>query len=185
MSSDSYCPQGSVAPLPCPAGQFAASGQALCSASCVAGTYTNTSSAVLSCVTCLGGYSCAGGSAAPVVCSAGTYCVAGTTSGAEPCAAGTFNPSSLQTACQNCTAGAYCLRGSLVVSLCPIGTFNEFPGKALLSDCKTCPTINVTGSATYCAPGSSVSTTPCPAGSYCPSTSSLQQCQASTCCCVY
>ena len=180
--TDNYCPQGSETPYNCTAGQFSAVGQALCSATCNVGKFTNTSSTSPACVACLDGYSCAGGSAAPVVCSAGTYCVTGSTTGAVPCAAGSFNPASLQSACQNCTVGAYCPSGSLVASLCPLGTFNGALGKTGPGDCLPCPLINTTtGSATYCAVGSAVSTTPCPAGSYCPTPASLVQCPKGKC----
>ena len=179
--SDTYCPQGYSAPVKCPTGQFSAVGQAACSAACEAGKYTNTSSTSLACIACLGGYACAGGSAAPAVCAAGTYCLPGSTTGAVPCAAGSFNPASLQSACQNCSVGAYCPSGSLVASSCPVGSFNEVLGKTGPSDCLPCPLINTTSSATYCAAGSAVSTTLCPAGSYCPTPATLVQCPKGKC----
>jgi hypothetical protein len=174
--SDYYCPQGSISATPCPKGQYAALGQATCFANCEAGKYSNTSASVLACIPCQDGYSCAGGSSAPIVCSAGTYCVTGSTTGAVPCVAGSFNPASLQSACQNCSVGAYCPLGSLVASSCPVGTFNGLLGKTGPSDCLLCPLINTTSSATYCAAGSAVSTTPCPAGSYCPTPADLIRC---------
>ena len=116
-----------------------------------------------------------------VACPAGTFCVVNAVNPA-PCRVGSYNPASVVSVCQPCPSGAFCPLGSLVASSCPVGTFNSVLGKSDLSDCVSCPSSNVTGSATYCSVGSVVSTTPCPAGSYCPTPASLVQCESNFYC---
>ncbi len=83
-----YCPAGSYARLPCPAGTFQplASGGAACTP-CPPGTQ-NTGTARASCSPCNAGYYCPGGTVGPfgIPCSTGNYCPTGS-SAPTPCPA--------------------------------------------------------------------------------------------------
>ena len=74
---------------------------------------------------------------------------------------------------QTCMAGAYC--SSDTTFLCQEGRFNPSVTQSSSSACQTCSS----SSGTYCPEGSYQQGT-CPAGSYCPSSSSSVLCRAGT-----
>lgn len=81
-----------------------------------------------------------------------------------------------------CERGYYCPEGSIIMTACPIGTYNGLTGRTTVSDCIDCPEGMYCYSSAlvtptedckrgyYCPAGSDESTSiACPAGYYCPS----------------
>ena len=69
-----YCPLGSVAPVPCPRGQYCAtSGLALPTGDCTAGSYCHGSASVPDPAPCSKGHHRPQGTSVEVACSPGTF----------------------------------------------------------------------------------------------------------------
>lgn len=158
-----YCPQGSSAPLPCPAGTNSTStelGSAAECGACAKGFYCPNTGTVLATLPCPGGYFCPGGVDNPandanLLCPKGTYCPQGTSFPVQ-CAAGFTQSVIGQDKCDTCPAGFYCLSGNLIPLPCPEGHYclqgtafaKEYPCppgyyvnhtmSESLSDCKPC-----------------------------------------------
>jgi nitrous oxidase accessory protein NosD len=149
----SYCPNGLVGPIPCPAGQYMAVSGAISCIPCAAGSY-NGSLGATSCTLCPPGkYSDVIGSVACTDCAAGSYnalmgatsctpCPAGQYSGVTgsisctPCAAGSYNASTGATSCTLCPAGQYsAATGSVACTPCAAGSFNENLGAIACTQC--------------------------------------------------
>ncbi|KAI8480901.1 hypothetical protein Bbelb_413740, partial [Branchiostoma belcheri] len=164
-----YCPEGSAAPLGCPAGQYTElEGQGSCSQ-------------------CEPGYYCPDNSTSytDTLCPTGHYCPGGTTSAYEnPCPRGSYNPvngSDSADDCLPCPAGQYCVTdgqeqptGNCSAGwYCTGGSYLDKPlphsNATDLSEC-TCPLVNYTGGkcwpGTYCPSGSPYPVS-CDEGSYC------------------
>jgi hypothetical protein len=121
---------------------------------CPAGTY-NEVSGVDTCQLCPAGtYNSQVGQSSPSSCLSceGDYC-----------AAGSVSPSG-----EPCPAGSYCPDTATVIP-CQSGYFSVDPGQTSNSTCLLCETGH------YCVAGS-VSSEPCPSGSYCPNTRTIIPC---------
>ena len=148
----SYCPEGSIGPVPCPIGTYSnVSGlwnEMQCT-SCTPGLYCDTPGIVEETDVCAPGYFCSGGAenAFWEECPLGYFCPQQSQS-PEPCPQGTFsNVSGLMnpSECLDCTPGTYCLSEGLTE---PTGSCNQG----------------------YYCPEGSLSPTEyiCPTGLYCP-----------------
>jgi len=183
-----YCSSG-AAPISCPAGFYCPEGTGLVWQSCPAGTFSSATglSNVTQCTQCTGGFYCDTQNLTAVSgpCDAGYFCRSGSDS---------QQPSGLLVGDAGpCPAGSYCLQQTSEPTPCPSGSFNNQTKLTLESQCQDCspgyycetPGLTVpTGQCNagfYCilsSNASSPSTTdatggPCPAGSYCPTGSSL------------
>ena len=159
----SYCPPGSVSPLPCPGG-----------------TQSNASIPIMTsaaeCIRCALETYCPVGSDREKNCSAGNYNPFGQQDTCRKCAAGTHQDEEGTTACKACVTGAYCPQGAAAPLSCLEGTFSTATSLTSADECTpTNPGFYVpTGSATQmpCAPGtfaadaSSGKCLSCPAGNH-------------------
>jgi len=120
-----YCPEGSAAPIPCPAGKMSNSllnsnvSQCI---NCTAGFSCNAGTAV-AVVACSAGFYCPSGTASPrLLCPAGSYCPAGCTR-PRACAAGMYQNNTGQAACVQCPKGFFCVSGTSQPVICPPGYY--------------------------------------------------------------
>mmetsp|Transcript_6632 Transcript_6632/g.24821 ORF Transcript_6632/g.24821 Transcript_6632/m.24821 type:complete len:4721 (-) Transcript_6632:61-14223(-) len=147
-----YCPAGTLAPIPCPAGKI--------------GTKFGGISELDACGDCPQGFYCEPGAyeiTSQVECPPGHYCLPGTTHATQtPCAAGTYyNETGATSAgtCLTCPEGYFCVAGSATYETqpcfpgyycpqntqrknqyaCPAGTFNREMKQTSIAACKTCP----------------------------------------------
>ena len=146
-SPGSYCPAGSVAPLPCPKG-----------------TRANASIRIMTspaeCANCGKGTFCPVGSSDETRCRPGTYNPEEKQERCFVCLAGEYQDAEGATACKNCTDGYYCAEGASAPLPCPGGTTKR-TGVMMTSaaDCRNCSV------GTYCPVGSEAATN-CSAGTY-------------------
>lgn len=191
-----YCPAGSSSQKPCPESSYCPTVSLLIS--CPEGSYTLTAgnTSPFACIICPRGTFCDGFTSINI-CPGGFYCPAASNEMSlqisTACPAGTFNPNVGSTdlsACIPCTlTGSHCLSGSnsqtpcpagsycpsVSTSVqCPAGTYNPNTGSTAVTACLPCTEVG-----TYCQAGSSVSM-PCPAGFYCPSASTFNNCPTGT-----
>ena len=155
-----YCPAGSSLPIPC-----------------ASGTYMGTTGSS-QCTTCPPGFYCDSSVSlsVPTICPQGYYCPSGTSyKWSYPCPLGTYGDrAGLQNAveCTGCTGGSYCSSSGLSApsSVCPAGYYCPV-GSANSTSKIICPI------GSYCPQGS-VSASPCPPGTYNPSTGkrAVQEC---------
>ena len=168
--NDGYlCPKGSTDPAPsgseCPIGGYCNS--IVNYMSCPRGTYgilSGGSSVDQACASCEPGYYCSGNGtvlATRKLCLEGGYCPqssydvtpcpAGTISNytgmstiatCEPCARGTYCPNSGSYKSYSCPANYFCPEGTADYTLfaCPSGTFSNFYGLYVGSQCQNCST---------------------------------------------
>ena len=122
-----YCPAGSPAARPCPAGSH--------------GNTTGLSSAN-ECATCPAGTSCGVGAVDPTPCSPGTFAANGSSASCKPCEDGTYQPGHGSTECMICGNGYNCPPGSSarIPASCNEGSFLP-AGRAFADqgDCEPCP----------------------------------------------
>jgi hypothetical protein len=176
-----FCPNGTLAEVPCPTGLF----------SSVVGA---TSSAV--CGLCPPAAVCTPGSPTAAACPAGNYCPG--QSVVIPCPNGTYNALTSQSSplsCLSCPAGSlcdrtgvvnpatlpcpsggYCPSAALVPIPCPPTTYRSTVGGSALASCAQCPggficgrnttTPSICAAGTYCPPGSALPTV-CEPGRVC------------------
>ena len=187
-----YCPAGSGAGIPCPAGTYS-NGRGLMEPSdcisCSPGMACNTTGLTAPNGICLAGYYCLGGaeSKAPTdgttgdICPKGSFCTAGSSS-PQLCPFGTYTNSTGLDECMDCPVGFYChplagvapvicpagfycpQRSSLDYIACPVGTIGPMKGLADEMQCVVCPP------GYFCnATGLSTPSGPCTAGYYCSS----------------
>ncbi len=202
----SYCPDGLVAPILCPAGEYSGILGAVACVPCAAGSFNATPGAT-SCALCPAGqYSDVTGSTSCTACDAGSFnpvpgatsctpCPAGSYSGVTgsvsctACDAGSFNPVPGATSCTPCPAGQYIgVQGAVACIPCAAGSYNGTPGATACTLCPAGEYIGVQGAVacTPCAAGSYNGTpgatvcTPCTAGSYSdmPGATSCTSCSA-------
>nr|XP_020649902.1 multiple epidermal growth factor-like domains protein 11 [Pogona vitticeps] len=96
---------------------------------------------------CSPGFYCPEGSPEPILCPPGFYCNApGLSAPSGECAAGfhctggASSPKPVDGVTGNlCPQGAYCPAGSSTPTPCPSGTFSNFLGWSMVSDCQLCP----------------------------------------------
>ncbi|CAN0551658.1 unnamed protein product, partial [Ectocarpus sp. 12 AP-2014] len=156
-----YCPRGSGAPIPCPAGtsssSFGLSMEEQCP-DCQPGFYCPDVGTYNAAVECTEGFYCPGRDASPtrcVICPAGHYCPAGS-SNPRDCVAGTYQNDTSAANCDicpgrqyceatatealPCPAGYYCPEGTEFATeyLCPNGTFSNVESLASASECTLC-----------------------------------------------
>jgi len=170
-------------PVPCVKGFYSKIGDESCRV-CKAGYYCDmdfmNETQMLGKV-CPAGSFCPKGLTAPPtdICPTGHYCPAGSTF-ATPCPPGTFQKYSNQSNCTICPDGYYCVEQSTNFTgpcspgfycpkgsdgsrakPCPAGTYNNFTGRWMESQCTDCPEKS------YCPEGTTFPVL-CPAGSFCP-----------------
>lgn len=124
-----YCPEGTPAPLPCPAGTYGSSGGKAkpddCQP-CDAGFYCDVSNLTAVVAPCDAGYYCPVGSILPnnVSCDPGYHCPVGSANQIE-CNSGSFQAKSAQATCDDCPEGKYCpTLGAVITPLdCPVGQY--------------------------------------------------------------
>ena len=168
MSAGAACPAGYYCPtaggsggIPCPAGTYSTGGATSLSGCipCPTGSYSTVGATSAACTACPAGtYGNATGltnAACSGQCTAGYYCLPGSSSqygGTATITSGTYL----------CPAGSYCPTGtsSNIGTRCPPGTYNNFVGKASITDCKIGERGRYYGigemrqySAPYCPPG--------------------------------
>ena len=102
-----------------------------------------------------------------VQCTAGKFCLKGKEAdcfGGYICFAGSVTPIPTDgKSGKLCPGGQYCLAGKATSTPCPAGTYNEFLGARLLSECLAC-----SGSQNCANPGTQFPTKKtCPGGKYC------------------
>lgn len=179
-----YCPNRFSGVLPCPAGTYSSTSDAIKCTPCDPGVYlpgtSNRNQNIPPAVVCPQGSYCPGGYGEPTQCPAGRYCpgtglsTPGTacpagyycpkgTSNPLPCQPGTYCPTPSLSAPLPCPPGEYCpgTSGSIVPGSrgginCPIGTYS-LGGAG--SGCIQCP------AGSYCARSNALPT-PCPIGTY-------------------
>ena len=143
-----YCPEGSSAPVPCPAGQLGLNIQF---------------DSILNCTDCPAGEYCEnnGQSETAGDCAAGYYCENGSINqfGATIYNGETNTP---------CITGHYCPIKTAEPKNCPLGTFSSSTGNEEEADCQACLAGNYCGDT-----GLSNVTGPCNAGYYCLTGSSI------------
>ena len=137
-----YCPVGSSAALPCPAGTF---GNA-------SGLQTEQE-----CHACPAGHFCGPGVSEPTPCSRGTVAPNENMVACNDCEAGTFQEEAGQTACEPCRPGLFCPVGASAPLPCEEGTHSSATNLASAGDCTT----TTPG---YYATTGSTEQTPCPPG---------------------
>ena len=99
--------------------------------------------------------------------SKGYFCPAGTSEiNQHPCPGGTYSNNTQLTSkseCNDCEIGHYCPSGSLLPIKCPAGTYSNDTNNIELYDCEPC-------TAGFACPdaGTTVPTTTCAHGHYCP-----------------
>ncbi|GAB9469615.1 hypothetical protein Gpo141_00006888 [Globisporangium polare] len=185
----SYCPAGSVAPIPCKPGSY---------------TSLNKTQSVgpgaswPSCITCPAGYFCVEGEIAPEPCGKGQFSTAGSKA-CSLCEAGYFcnsattsdvnmranivswaSPGALFGKCYNgtycppgsdsepaletdaCPPGYYCPTATPQPIVCPAGTYSNFTGQDALDDCVPTP------AGLFSLEGALQPTGECSPGFYCP-----------------
>ena len=182
-----YCPEGALAPEPCPAGKYAdsrgASSEGECD-ECEQGFYCPRGTSDTTRYPCLEGFYCPTRSSVgnPFQCPQGFFCPAGAAE-QEPCNPGTFSDIVGATVCTQCPAGffcegtnnnvphieicpagSYCTLGADEPTLCPAGKFNAFQGATSEDECTICP------AGYYCTAGTAslYDDIRCIDGYYCP-----------------
>ena len=145
-----YCPEGTGAPLNCPAGtyndEYGAESLDEC-LPCPVGKYCNVAGATMASLILAGAPSYG-------TCTAGYVCFEGST---------TPTPTDGVQGIQ-CLVGNYCPAGTPAMIECPAGSYQDVIGQAT---CKTCPATF------YCNENGMSIGTACPTGSYCPAGSTL------------
>lgn len=109
-----YCPQGTIEPLPCPIGYYCPSmayafddvNIQRCPSGTYSGPYSLTSST--GCNTCPAGYTCLQAAFSGVVMSTMTQATEMISSMPVPCNPGYYNPNTGGTTCTQCPAGRPC-----------------------------------------------------------------------------
>lgn len=164
----SYCPNGTVIPVPCPPGTysplsgnqdisdciacdvgfFCLGGLAVVSGRCASGYHCSVagqSRADPPLLACSSGYYCPAGTTAPLTCPPGTYQSATAQSSCLACPAGHFCDSGLYGGVSDyslypCPQGYYCPNGTLAATQfpCPPGTFNNRSGATTQAQCLPC-----------------------------------------------
>jgi hypothetical protein len=112
------------------------------------------------------------------MCPPGTYCAEGSPTDFDPLLCDTLGhycPKG-STSSEPCPGGGHCPDTSTFVP-CEVGTFSANTWQVAASACTGCPEII----GTYCPPGS-LSPTSCPAGFFCPDTTTITPCPAGTFC---
>lgn len=128
-----YCPQGTVAPIPCAVGTYQPATMGSSCLPCLAGYYCDTlaiDNTTIWSTPCLAGYLCLGGAILPSPtdgitghkCSPGHYCPQAALA-MVPCPGGTYEYREGSTQCQPCMAGFYCPSGSIQPSPCPLASY--------------------------------------------------------------
>jgi hypothetical protein len=156
----------------CPIGSYCTVGSSAAKV-CPVGTFMNVTAASV-CYTCPAGFYCGTQTINPVACPAGAFCPAGSNSTLSRCPSGSFNNMTGLSAaadCMPCLPGMFCLSTGLTY---PTGSCS--PGYiCVLGSASATPSTNTTGYAcragNYCPAGALVPT-PCPQGSFNPSTGS-------------
>ena len=165
----SFCPEGTMLPIPCPAGTtrstLGAANESECHP-CPSGHYCADTNLTAPSGICAPGYYCPGGvqQQEPIEfrCPKGTFCVAGS-SLPTLCLPGYYQPQEGQSTCSICPPSQYCTDGTSVpedcppFSFCPEGTGNDIP---------LCPPGTYTPD-TLTRLSEAFQCLPCPAGSYC------------------
>ncbi|XP_071497013.1 uncharacterized protein [Diadema antillarum] len=159
-----YCPNGTYAPIPCPAG-----------------TFLDSSGAAErdDCIQCSAGYYCEtqGKTNVTAQCAEGFYCTRG---------ADTSNPSDGMTG-DICPVGHYCELGSVAPVPCPNGTYVNHTGA---ESCYVCPagrqcihgdTADPCPQGYYCPEGTGYNVVACPAGYFGNTTGLAQESECTPC----
>ena len=120
----SYCPEGSLLPLPCPEGTFSSA--------------TNLTSAAL-CTVCPLGHACAVGATAPSECSPGTYSDVLRRATCIPVPAGFYQAAYAAFNYLICELGSYCPEAASAPLPCPAGTYGSATDLASAEQCTVCP----------------------------------------------
>lgn len=168
-----YCPQGSFAPIPCPAGRYSPAGKDRLKSvdecdECLAGQYCELGTQTSTTGPCDPGYFCLKGSPTKQpntthggICPAGTHCPSGS-SWPIPCTAGTYNNLTQQATCKTCPAGFYCPDNSTNPLSCPPGYWCGDGTKSAYEN--ACPEGTFNNLVEQPSPGNCVN---CTAGFYC------------------
>lgn len=192
-----YCPNGTVNPYQCttagsycPAGSTSAAGTA-CAATCSAGTYETTactSSTNRVCSQCTVGYYCTGGTARTACITAGYYCPAGSTSATgTACAVCATNMNRVDCGGANpgtcvCKTGTVSIPpGSVTCVPAPVNgkcSVGEYVGTWTDGSTQYCWSCGITVPTGYIWDNAGVTCTtkPCPAGYYCPNSTTQTVC---------
>jgi len=155
----SYCPTGSVYPIPCPPTTYSTtSGASVCTL-CPVTTYSQSvgMSSSDTCLTCdFQAYVCPAGSYCPTGFIAPTGCPAGTWSSAlgasssstcTSCLAGTYAANTGSSACTSCLTGTYAANtGSSACTNCSVGTYAAVSGSSTCTSCSAGMYTSATGS---------------------------------------
>lgn len=164
-----YCAAGEVAGI-CSPGHFCKTGQGTSTPSHSTSGFSSVIARVNYLLSlpggqCPAGHYCPAGCSDPIPCPNGTFVLDEYRSSAAdcgPCPSGAICHSSNPVP-EVCPKGSFCFNGAAPTN-CPVGTYQNFTRKALLTDCILCPGghyCNTVGIADY-------STYACPAGMYCP-----------------
>ena len=121
-----FCPEGSEAPIPCPAGtvlpSYGATSRAECD-SCPPQYYCDVKGLAEAVDLCLPGYYCPGGDITPTeICPTGYFCPEGSDS-PQPCPAGEYQPQEGLAECEVCPPGYYCEEATTTPAICPAGSY--------------------------------------------------------------
>lgn len=140
------CPEGSIEPIPCPAGTYADKINSC--TPCPAGTFNIifAQTSINNCLKCSLGFYCPIGSPIPTPCPNNFYCP--DTTQQIACPSGKYFNGNLATnlsQCVLCTEGSYCSGNGQNAMPCAAGTYSSQPGN---KECVICPEGN------YCAYGS-------------------------------
>ena len=143
-----FCPDGSAAPTPCPAGRHGDP------------ALRNMASAS-ECPVCQPGTWCAVGSLNATNCAPGRYSANVGKERCDWCPAGRYQKEEGATSCETCATGHYCTLGASTSLPCPGGTHMNFmlEMRTSVSDCIVC------ANGTFCPVGS-VNETLCAAGTH-------------------
>ena len=119
-----FCPAGSAAPTPCPAGTYGDP---------VLRTMTSASE----CLQCQPGTWCSVGSLNASSCAPGTYSAQAGQEKCTKCEAGTYQQEEGATGCKVCESGSFCEEGAAAALPCPAGTRTDLtlPVMTSAGDC--------------------------------------------------
>ena len=120
-----YCPRGSAAELPCPAG--------------TRGNHS-LATALNDCVACDIGTACVAGSSVALPCSPGRYSNETGSPECHDCPRGFYQDLPGRSSCTLCVPGSYCPdEGSASPVSCPSGTYSSQSGLQSIEQCLACP----------------------------------------------
>lgn len=158
-STGSTGPTAAASCRPCTIGSYCPTGGMGSATPCTGGFVCATTGLTIGTI-CDPGKYCPQGTGTQTICPSGYFCVERSATFAN-CTAGNYCPqgTGFQTVCP---AGSYCPALTGAHTLCPQGTYRTASGAKALADCLICPPGR------HCQSGSSVDSTPCSIGNYCP-----------------